>query len=208
MKKSLCILMSALILALAACSAGPSESSPSVSGQSKPESSEGIEKRQVVDAILATHSSKTFKSKEVSDEDIKLILETGIKAPSARNSQPWHLSVVRDVQTIRKYIDTAHDGMALIIVSGTTEPMEGVNVALDCGLATENMYIAAQSLDLGAHLYAAPISKMNEDKDTLGIPDGYDAIVAILIGYEENPSDASSSATTRNSFEDMVTYAK
>ncbi|HRR94488.1 MAG TPA: nitroreductase family protein, partial [Bacteroidales bacterium] len=43
----------------------------------------------VTDAILKAYSARMFVSEPVNDSDIETILKAGMKAPSARNLQPW-----------------------------------------------------------------------------------------------------------------------
>src|SRR3989338_6055765 len=47
-----------------------------------------------------------FSSKDVSAANVKKVLEAGRLAPSAGNSQPWHLIVVRNEDKIQKLIET------------------------------------------------------------------------------------------------------
>ena len=84
---------------------------------------------------------------------------------------------------------------------------------LSAGLAIQNMSAEAQILGYGTKILTSPTMALNgenreEYKELLNIPENQKAAAVILIGKavseEENP-DALSSATTRNSFEDMVT---
>ncbi len=49
-----------------------------------------------LDAIAARRSIRKFKDTPVSDEDLRTILMAGIQAPSGKNRQPWHFSVVKE----------------------------------------------------------------------------------------------------------------
>jgi nitroreductase len=69
------------------------------------------------------------------------------------------------------------------------------------------MYIAAQSLGLGAHIYAGPVGNINSTKrQTLGIPEGYRAVSVLRVGNIDNDVDATSSASTRKKLEEVVNY--
>lgn len=161
------------------------------------------------DVILNGFSAKKFVQKEVSQEDIELILQCGAKAPSARNTQLWHFTVVTNAQKASELAGGAVEGTVVIVVSGLTETIEGVNVAFDCALAVENMYIATQSLGLGAHIYTGPVAGINEnEKENLAIPEGYEAVAVLCIGHIENEADAVSSASERNPLPDMVNYVQ
>lgn len=163
----------------------------------------------LIDLIAGTYSAKKFIAQPVDEELIRQILESGAKAPSARNLQPWHFTVVKDFDMVSKLAGQAAEGCVAIIVSGLTEEQPGVNAIFDCGLATQNMYLAAQSLGLGAHLYAGPVSHVNAQyRENLGIPDGYDAEIILCVGYVDPEVDAVSSASVRNPLADMVNYVE
>ncbi|MBN1158692.1 MAG: nitroreductase family protein [Bacteroidales bacterium] len=160
----------------------------------------------VTDAILSTYSARNFTTKPVTDSQIETILKCGIKAPSARNSQMWKFTVVKSSTLLSELMPNITTGNILIIVSGQDANQPGMNVAFDCALATENMYLAAQNLGLGAHIYMAPVSGINSRKQDLGIPDGYSVITVLRIGNVDQGVDAVSSASPRNSLEEVVNY--
>jgi nitroreductase len=81
-------------------------------------------------------------------------------------------------------------------------------VDFDCALATENMFIAAQSLGLGAHIYTAPIRNINSKRQEFEIPPDYRAIAVLRIGHIDDSVDAISSATSRKKDEEVVNYVK
>jgi nitroreductase len=161
----------------------------------------------VTDVILSGYTARKFTTEPVSDSNIELILKCGVKAPSARNSQLWKFTVVKDNALIGEIIPNSTAGNILIIVSGQESVQQGMNVDFDCALATENMYIAAQSLGLGAHIYTGPVNNINSTrKQVLGIPDGYKVISLLRVGHIDNNIDAVSSASTRKKFEEVVNY--
>lgn len=161
-----------------------------------------------IEAIMNSYSGKEFKAGEVPDEVIETILQTGQKAPSAVNQQPWHFTVVRNPELAGQLASRNYQvGGVVIVVSGKTNESVGVSVAFDCALATQNMYIAAQSLGYGAHLYYGGVDEINSDmKDTLGIPEEYDAQIIMLVGQISEDLDSLSSASSREMIEDNVNY--
>lgn len=69
------------------------------------------------------------------------------------------------------------------------------------------MFIAAQSLGLGAHIYAAPVNNINTTKkQVLEIPEGYRAVSVLRIGNINRNVDAVSSASTRKKLEEVVNF--
>lgn len=160
----------------------------------------------VSDVILSGYSVRNFTADLVSDGDLETILRCGMKAPSARNSQPWRFIVVKNSDLISEVLRGPAPGNVLIIISGSEDKQLGMFVDYDCGLATQNMYIAAQSLGLGVHIYAAPIANINSKKDSFGIPEGFRAVAALRIGHIDRSVDAVSSASPRKSWEEMVNF--
>jgi nitroreductase len=161
----------------------------------------------VVQVINSAYSEKAYSSEPVTDQQLDLILKCGIKAPSARNNQPWKFTVIRDEATMKEAIGNAVAGNVLIIVSGV-ESKEGTTPDFDCGLATESMFIAAHGLGLGARIYGGPIGNINSKKELFQIPSGYKAVVILRIGNVDKSVDAVSGATTRKSPEEIVNYKK
>ena len=160
------------------------------------------------DLILNSYSARTFTSVPVSDTDLETVLKCGIKAPSARNLQPWKFLVTKELSVMQQIINNTNQGNVLIIICGP-EGQTNAAVDFDCALATQNMTIAAQGLGLGARIYTNPIANINSSmKQTLQIPDGWRAVAVLRIGHIESNVDAVSAASPRNNFNDVVTFLK
>jgi nitroreductase len=161
--------------------------------------------RDIVGFISSTYSARAFTAVKVTDEQLTAVLQCGIKAPSARNTQLWKFTVVRDKARGAKIVPDFKDGNVLIIVSGLEQSQPGIDVVFDCALAAENMYLAAQGLGLGAHMYAIPIDKINRTmKRELKIPEGYKAIIVLRVGHIQKNLDAVTGASTRKAYPEVV----
>ena len=160
----------------------------------------------VTDIILSGYSAKMFSPEPVSDKDLELILKCGIKAPSARNTQNWRFTVIRDNALVGEILRCPAPGNVAIIVSGNEVQQPGANLDFDIALATQNMYIAAQSLGLGAHIYGSPVAYINSKKEAFGIPDGCRAVTVLRIGNIDKSVDAVSAASARKKFEEVVNF--
>ena len=114
----------------------------------------------VTSVILSGYSEKEYTSEPVTDQQLELILKCGIKAPSGRNIQPWKFTVIKDEATMKEIINDVVPGNVLVIISGI-ESESATTLDFDCGLATESMFVAAHSLDLGARIYGSPTGKIN-----------------------------------------------
>jgi nitroreductase len=164
---------------------------------------------EVVDSILSTYSARVFSEKPVGDNEIEQILKCGIKAPSARNSQLWKFTVVKDISLVQDIFRSINKGNVVIIVSGLETKEEGIDIDFDSALAVQNMYIAAQSFGLGAHIYTGPILKISSElKNELKISDEYRIIALLRIGNPDNGTDAISSASPRKEMDDVVNIIK
>ena len=160
------------------------------------------------DLILSSYAARNFTSEPVSNNDLELILKCGIKAPSARNLQPWKFIAVKDFSIMKQIMGNVTQGNALIVICGS-EAQESSVVDFDCGLATENMTVAAQSLGLGARIYGSPINSINSSlKQILKIPTGYRAVMVLRVGHIEKGVDATSAASARKSYDEFVTFLK
>jgi nitroreductase len=161
----------------------------------------------VTDLILSSYSNRQFTEDPVPDHHIDLILQCGIKAPSARNSQLWKFTVVKNSDLMNQIVRDITPGNILIVVSGQEGDQPGINVDFDCALATENMFVAAESMGLGAHIYGSPVANINDTmKGALGIPEDYRAVTVLRIGSIDTGVDAVSAASARKSLEDVVIY--
>jgi len=161
----------------------------------------------VIELILSSYSTRMFSEKPVTDNEIEQILKCGIKASSARNSQPWKFTVVKDMTKVEDLFRSINSGNVLILVSGLESESGRINVDFDCALATENMFIAAISMGLGARIYTGPVRRINADmREILEIPEGYGVVAALRIGNLPTDVDAVSSATPRKDMKEVVNY--
>lgn len=161
----------------------------------------------VTNFIQSSYSSKVFNAVPVSEDQIELVLRSGIKAPSARNSQKWKFTVIKDNTLAKEIIRDALPGNVVIVISGPESAQAGMNQDIDCALATAYMYIAAQSLGLAAHLYTGPVRGINENlKEKLEIPEAYKAILVMKMGNIDDSVDGVSSASARKDLKEFVTF--
>jgi nitroreductase len=166
-----------------------------------------ISENCVADVLLSAYSERAYTSEPVTEQQLDLILKCGIKAPSARNMQPWRFTVVQDEAIMKEIINDALTGNVLIIVSGV-ESENGNMPDFDCGLAAESMFVAAHGLGLGARIYGSPARNINSKKELFQIPSGYQAIVVLRIGNVDKSVDAISSATARKDPGEVINYIK
>ena len=56
---------------------------------------------QTIDTIKNRRSVRNYRSEQIKDEELEIILETAIYAPTGHNDQPWHFTIVQN-QDIHK----------------------------------------------------------------------------------------------------------
>ena len=83
------------------------------------------------------------------------------------------------------------------------------NASFDCGLAAQNMVIAASSLGYGVKIVSSPTMTLNGANhdalcEKLGVDPSMEAVAVLLIGKPDETVDAAAGATTRDSFESKV----
>ncbi|MDL2225887.1 nitroreductase [Eubacteriales bacterium OttesenSCG-928-M02] len=166
-------------------------------------------------AIENRRSIRKYKEEQVPREMLEEVLRMGMLAPSASNRQPWHFVAIQDRELIQEWNDAIIDQMAkhgndankktaasgnynplfgaptLILVCGVADSNWSAN---DCGLASENMSLAAYDMELGSCMigfarlvpvygeYPALVEKSK-------IPLGYEIKYGFLLGYpDEEPA--------------------
>ena len=164
---------------------------------------EVTEPETAADYIMSAFSCKSFTDAPVADETVEEILRAGINAPSAINGQPWQFIIVKNEEIRENLVKGAP---ALVIVAVPEEDYNpGGDSQFAAGCAAESMYLYAQSIGLGAHMYTAPVAMtIASDPAAYGIPEGYEAAVVLAFGYYENFVDAASAASVRNEFDTFV----
>ena len=120
--------------------------------------------KSAIEVIMSGYSAKMFTSEPVTDQQLDLIMKCGIKAPSARNSQNWRFTVIKDNGLVGEILRSPAPGNVAIIISGNEVQQPGMNLEFDIALATQNMYIAAQSLGLRGTYLRQPCCKYKFEK--------------------------------------------
>ncbi len=171
----------------------------------------------VLTLIRNRRSVRNFKKERINDEELKAVLDAGLYAPSARNEQPWHFTVLQNrtildgmaaiareafknteiefIQALLKdeKFDFFYHASTVIIISGDKNAM---SPHASCAAAAENILLAAESIGLGACWMNMPVRMINSEsgshyKKELGIPDDFIPLYSIAIGYKEGvPGEA------------------
>jgi nitroreductase len=158
-------------------------------------------------ALVDHYAARNFVSGSIARLDLDAIINAGIRAPSANNRQPWYFTVVQNLDLAKKIVPQSQDGNVLIVVSSSGDGKTNGRQILDCGLATESIYLAAQALGYGSRIYTGPMDTINSRfKTDLGLPAGYSAVALVRVGRVQAGVDAVSAASSRKRANDMVNY--
>ena len=176
----------------------------------------------VLEAISNRRSHRAYKNEQLPEDVLGSILKAGLEYPSARNRQPWHFSVVQDVSLIQEVHDEAarvmgrngsprfadpdfqifYHAPTVIFIFGEKD---FAWTQVDCGIAVENMALAAEGLHIGSVILGLPLpafkgDRADEMRAKLKCPTGYDFVIALALGYptdEKAPHDLREEKITR-----------
>jgi Nitroreductase len=160
---------------------------------------------ETLKVISERYSCRDYTDQPLTDEQIKAIGMAGLAAPSAMNGQPWQIIVVSDKALIDE-MDAAgmkffseqddkgtynrmmerggklfYNAACMVVIA--IRPGAG----LDCGIACENVALAASSMGLGNVIcgLAGAVFSGDSGKKYMGklsFPEGYVFGMAVLVG--------------------------
>ncbi|WP_028575198.1 nitroreductase family protein [Desulfonatronovibrio hydrogenovorans] len=151
---------------------------------------------ETIEAILTRRSIRKYKDQPVSPQDVQVLLEAAMSAPSAGNAQPWQFVVITSRDTLdaipsfHQYSRMLLQAPLAILVCGDLEreKFKGYWVQ-DCSAATQNILLAAHDLELGAvwlGIYPEKI-RINGMRRLLNLPDTIMPLSLVSIGYPDQP---------------------
>lgn len=170
---------------------------------------------EVLKAIKERRSIRHFLPTPVGEEDLNRIVEAGLWAPSARNGQPWHLTVLTGLERIDAVTRELKDAVArmpenpykafvgakgytvnyhapaLVIVSA--DPQSAAHATADCACVLQNMFLAAHSLGIGSCWINQLGSACAEPGfraflTGLGLPENHHIYGCAALGYADGPA--------------------
>jgi nitroreductase len=144
-------------------------------------------------------SPRAFSDRPVENEKLLSLLEAARWAPSCFNEQPWRFIIATKTEP------TEHERLLACLVEANqlwarNAPVLMLSVTKinfshndkpnkqaqhDLGLAVENLVIQAEALGLATHQMGG--FKADTARSTFSIPEGFEPIAAIAIGYPAEP---------------------
>ncbi len=111
---------------------------------------------ETIKTMLDRKSCRSFKKEQITDDELKLVVDAGLAAPSGRNLQPTIIVAVQDKETIAKLsrinaavMESDKDpfyGAPTVLVVLSKQTRTGLE---DGSLVIGNMLLAAYSIGLG-----------------------------------------------------------
>jgi len=153
---------------------------------------------QIIAALKTRRSIRKFKQEQITDEELKTVLEAGTWAPTGKGLQdPW-IVAVQDPRLLKKIskmnaeiwgrdIDPFYGAPTYVLVFAS-DPAKWANSVCDGSLVLGNMMIAAHAIGLGScwinrereMFYTEEGKKMMKE---FGLPEGLIGIGALALGY-------------------------
>lgn len=172
---------------------------------------------EVLKTIAQRSSIRAYTAEKLTDAEIKTLIAAGLQAPTARNTQEVHISVVDGDNSILKEIDTQckltmikaapdeetkakiesnpnnfyYNAPTVLILSADKDFKWS---KLDAGIAVENIALAAQSMGLGNLIIGIIDDTMRGEKkdyfaEALQFPDNHEFAIAVAVGHRATEKD-------------------
>lgn len=170
----------------------------------------------VNEIIRQRKSIISFLPLEIEDEKIQLLFEAASLAPSSRNEQPWSFIIAKrkNEENFNNLLNLMNEknqlwakDASLIAVAAakknfTSNDKLNKHYFYDVSSAVANLTYQAVSMGLFVH----QVGGFNSEKARLdlNIPDGYDPVVMLAIGYNSSDEKFPNSGKPRKSIEEFV----
>ncbi|MGB0036570.1 MAG: nitroreductase family protein [Candidatus Acidiferrales bacterium] len=145
-------------------------------------------------------SPRAFEDRPVEPEKLCALFEAARWAASSYNAQPWHFIVAAkdDPQNYQRVLDTFVEfnqawakNAPVLVLSVARLKFEhnketNRHAFHDVGQAAANLALQASALGLQVHQMAGILP--DKAREIFGIPEGFEAVAGIVIGYPGEPA--------------------
>jgi nitroreductase len=160
----------------------------------------------VADLIRTKRAVRQFEPRPVPDDVIRQILDSGRRAQSSKNTQPWHFIVVREREALKRLSGcgayAGHLAGAAFAVVLVSEKNDGSN-DFDLGQTAAYLQLAAWEQGVGSCI--ATLGEADKARAVLGVPAERGLRLALSFGYPAQPP-APPKRGGRRSLEDVVRW--
>ncbi len=141
---------------------------------------------KVSEAIRRKRAIRDFTDEPLPDEVATAILKAGRRSQSSKNRQAWRFIAIRERDTLRQLSKLGQfaghlAGAAMGVLILTPPPEKFYGALFDAGQAAAYMQLAATELGVGSCL--ATLYESEKVSALLGIPEDWQALMAISFGY-------------------------
>lgn len=169
-------------------------------------------KYELNELITKRRSIRAFDKQEIKKEDMLAIIEAASWAPSSMNEQPWRYHYAYRgtkgfdslwnclVESNKSWTDKA--AVLMVCIAKKTFVRNGKpnrHYMHDCGLANENLFTQAISMDIYAHPMGG--FDMAHTKAELSLTEDDEPVCFIALGYKGDPSQLEEPNRTRETEE-------
>ncbi|WP_070000062.1 nitroreductase family protein [Cellulosilyticum sp. I15G10I2] len=165
---------------------------------------------ETLKTIKNRRAIRNYHPDQISDSALQEILNAALYAPNAMNRQSWHFTVIQNKSMLDQLADSIIENVinfnnkalvnmvsspgyhpfykapTIILISGD---MANEFIQIEAGTAAQNISLAAESLNIGSCImtmsnFIFASSKADVIKKSLGIPNGYNPICGVVLGYK------------------------
>jgi nitroreductase len=177
---------------------------------------------ETLQTIARRRSVRRFNDEQITDAELRAVLEAGLQAPSANNNQSCFFLAIQDKTVLKDISEGSKAGMRMAPVewvanAGANEKFHifynaptAVIVAArkdavapldDACAAIQNMLLAAESLSIGSCWigFVRYHFQNPEAYAKLDIPEGYEVQYGVALGYKPDEPTAKPPARKRES---------
>lgn len=161
--------------------------------------------------IRNSRSCRQFAEEPVRKDLLMGLIDDAVWVPSGSDNQPWRFVVITDREVMKKYSDAAkrdwllklddiprmlqceecitdpdynifYNAPALVLIYGNSNSCW---YAHDCGMVAYNLHLLAEEAGMGACWtgFASNIFSSEKVKAELGIPEEYELVAPVVMGY-------------------------
>ena len=166
---------------------------------------------EVSQAIKMKRAVREFTDDPIPEEQLTAVVNSGRRAQSSKNTQPWHFIVVRDREILGELSELGRfakqlEGAAAAIVILTPDPAERWSIMFDAGQAAAYMQLAAWELGIGS--CPVTIYEPDQARELLGFPPEFHVRAVLSLGYPKDSSSltASPHAGGRKTLSETISY--
>jgi nitroreductase len=149
----------------------------------------------MIEIVRTRRSTRSFTKEPVAQQDIDLLAEALLRAPTSRNLKPWSFLVIDDRELLERLSAAKEHGSAFLKgaplgIVVCADPARSDVWVEDCSIAAIMVQLVAQSLGLGScwiqireRRHDASGSAEEYIRQTLGIPADIKVACVVAVGH-------------------------